>query len=106
MTPELIKETNEGYARVLPRFADKDGKPRQSWSKKSILARVEEVGLGGFYQSFYVEASGVLHGDIAGLLLQLDKNTLQVDTAPSPAGIKGALMMGHQRVLMVLESLN
>jgi hypothetical protein len=101
-----ISEANTKYAKVLPRFADKSGKPRRSWSKKSIRARAEEVGLGEFYPTFYAHASGVHHGDFAGLAAQAIKNRLQVEIAPSFAGTKDALMMGHQCVIVVVDSIN
>jgi Family of unknown function (DUF5677) len=101
-----VTEANTEYARVLPRFADKRGKPRSSWSSKSVRARAEEVGLGEFYPTFYAEASGVHHCDFAGLATQSISGRLQVDIAPSFAGIKDALMMGHQCVPLVIESIN
>ena len=106
LTANTITEMNREYAKVLPRFADKGGKPRNSWSKKNIRVRAEEVGLGEFYPTFYAYASGVHHGDFAGLAAQAVKNRLQVESAPSFARIKDALMMGHQCVIVVVDSLN
>ena len=101
-----IAEANAEYARVVPRFAGKSGRPRGSWSKKSVRDRAEEVGLGEFYPTFYAHASGVHHCDFAGLAAQAVKDRLQVEIAPSFAGIKDALMMGHQCVLVVVDSIN
>jgi hypothetical protein len=103
---KTIAETNTEYARVLPRFADKSGKPRVSWCKKNVRARAEEVGLGEFYPSFYTYVSGIHHGDIAGVTAQAVKNRLEVELAPSFAGIEDALMMGHQCVIVVVDVLN
>jgi hypothetical protein len=105
LSSSTISEVNLEYAKVLPRFANKKGKPRGSWSKKDIRTRAEEVGLGQFYPTFYAHASGVHHGDFSGLAAQSNSG-LEVEMAPSFDGIEDALMMGHQSVLMVLTSTN
>jgi hypothetical protein len=106
LSADIVAQVNAEYAKVLPRFADKRGKPRGSWCKKNIRDRADEVGLGMFYPTFYAYASGVHHGDFAGLAAQAIENRLKVDIAPSFAGIKDALMMGHQCVIVVVDSIN
>src|ERR1039458_6041043 len=92
LQPSTIAEVNTQYAKVLPRFADRTGKPRGSWSKKNIRARAEEVGLGAFYPTFYAHASAVHHGDFAGLAAQAVAHRLEVVIAASFAGIYEAPM--------------
>lgn len=103
---KTISETHAEFARVAPRFQNRNGRLRDSWCKKNLRTRAEEVGLGELYPTFYTYASGIHHGDISGLVAQSAKNALKVEVAPSLDGVKDALMMGHNALLTVLDSLN
>ena len=103
---ERIAEMNAELAKVAHRFQDSRGRFRNSWCKKDLRARAEEAGFGQLYPTFYAQASGIHHGDIGGLIAQSAKDALQVELAPSFAGMEDALIMGHNAVLHVLDSLN
>jgi len=104
---KTVADVDAEYAKVSPRFTDKFGKVRNSWCKNSIRRRAEEVGLGEFYPTFYARASGIHHGDIAGLTAQAKRGRLlEVELAPSFVDVKDALMMGHQCVIVVIDALN
>ncbi len=107
LTQAQRDEIDTRFADVLPRFQTKPGgKPRPSWCVKSIKERVEEVGLAGFYPTFYAYASSIHHGDIGGLSAQVSAARFRTELAPSFQAIKDALIMGHQSVLVVIDNFN
>jgi hypothetical protein len=103
---ETIAEMKAEFAKVAHRFQDSRGKLRNSWCRKDLRARAEEVRLGEFYPTFYAHASGIHHGDIGGLLAQSARDALRVEVAPSFEAMKEALIMGHWAVLNILHSFN
>lgn len=107
LTQAQRDEIDTQFANVLPRFQTKPGgKPRPSWCVKNIKERVEEVGLVGFYPTFYAYASSIHHGDIGGLSAQVSAARFRTELAPSFQAIKDALIMGHQSVLVVIDNFN
>jgi hypothetical protein len=96
------------YARVLPRFQDKNGRVRGRWSKKSFPQLAKEVGVFGLYRTFYDTTSSMHHMDIAGVISQMEdsKDTLvcDADVAPSMRWIDDALIAGHTAVVLSLTN--
>lgn len=109
--PETIQKKIESeFSRVAPRFQDKRGKIRSSWSKTSVRAMAQELGKGALYLTFYRFASSMHHGDIGGLFAQTkaveDEDVLDVDLVPSDAWLKEALIIAHGAVISVLRDYN
>jgi hypothetical protein len=99
ITPEAVASIRNGYARVSPRYMNKNGKVRGRWSKKSFGAICFDVDpkLGELYLTLYDLTSRVIHGDISGVAAQSDPEpgVLDVDIAPSEKFVALALMTAH-----------
>jgi hypothetical protein len=98
------------YTEVLPRFATGRDRtrPRNEWCSASIYERAKEAeqywqqqmeakGEKGkaisFYKAFYRPASSMHHGDIGGLIAQVDSD-MNVELAPSWSWLETALTSG------------
>lgn len=93
------------YNAILPRFATKHDstRPRNEWCRVSIYERAKEAEqywqnqikekLVSQYKAFYRLASSMQHGDIGGLIAQMDSN-MNVDVAPSWEFLDDALVSG------------
>jgi hypothetical protein len=99
VTPEAIASTTNGYARVSPRYMNKNGKVRGRWSRKSFGAICFDVDpqLGQLYLTLYDLTSRIVHGDISGVFAQADPEpgVLDVDIAPSEKFVGLALRTAH-----------
>ena len=95
------------YNAVLPRFASKTDKtrPRNEWCRESLYKRAKEAQQEPLYRLLYRPASSIIHGDIAGLMAQLDDES-RVDTAPSFKSLDDALVNGHGSLLRCLGYLD
>lgn len=104
---DVVAEMLSEIALVKPRFTDRRGKVRTSWSKTNLRARADAVGLGEYYPTFYANVSDLHHGNIHALLMTKSATeALQVDFAPSSDSVGTAFGMGHLAVLHVLATLN
>src|SRR5262249_7473814 len=101
-----VDEIDTEYGKAAPKFKNPNGRLRKDWCAKSLRERAESVGLGQFYPTFYGYASSIHHGDIGGLAAQISTGNFQTEIAPSLRGIKGALIMGHQSVIVVIDNFN
>lgn len=101
-----IDDIDTEYARVAPRFKSTKGKVRRDWCIKNLRERAEVVGMGKLYPTFYGYASSIHHGDIGGLAAQISTEDFQTEIAPSFNGIRDALIMGHQSVIVVIKNFN
>ncbi|HEY1528910.1 MAG TPA: DUF5677 domain-containing protein [Candidatus Angelobacter sp.] len=103
--PEAIREIEENYARIAPRFKDRNGKVRGRWSKKSFAQIAEDLGVAENYETFYRFASSMHHGDISGLMMQVDpeEGVLDVNIAPSLEWVGEALISGHMAMLVAVS---
>jgi hypothetical protein len=101
-----IDDIDTEYAKVVPRFKSSNGKVRKDWCAKNLRQRAEAVGMGELYPTFYGYASSIHHDDIGGLAAQISTGKLQTEIAPSFRAIREALSMGHQSVIVVIDSFN
>lgn len=92
------------YSAVLPRFVSRKDKtrPRNEWCRESFYKRAKEAGQEPLYRAFYRPTSSMIHGDIAGLIAQLDDDS-SVDTPPSFKGLDDALVNGHGSLVRCLS---
>jgi len=110
--PELEQEIKMNYDRVLPRFADKNGKPRSSWFRGSFkdlctLLDKDSVAMPWaalHYSDLYRISSGLMHGDVIGVESQVDSSGYNAETPPSDEYILQALMSGHWAIVWALAS--
>jgi hypothetical protein len=103
---EALERLVSEYERVKEKFDNSRGKSRSTWCKKSLRQRAEEVDYGQYYPTFYAIASGIHHGDITGMLSQSEEDALTVTTPPSYEGIKMALMLAHNLLILAFKVLN
>jgi Family of unknown function (DUF5677) len=103
--PEAIEEIINNYQRVSPKFTDARGKIRARWSKKSFAQIAEGVGMAENYETFYRFASGMHHGDVSGMMMQMDpeEGVLDVDIAPSLKWVREALISGHAALVVAVS---
>jgi Family of unknown function (DUF5677) len=97
LSPEAIENSTKGYARVAPRFTNKNGQVRGRWSKKSFNRICADVGLEEHHPSFYALASNITHADFSGLAAQADREPglLDVEIAPSEQFVGLAFRTAH-----------
>ncbi len=67
LSPESVKKVEDGYNKVKDGFADKKGRIRDRWSKKSIRKMAEEIGCGKEYVFPYSIACSMHHANAEGL---------------------------------------
>ena len=94
--PERVAQMMKEYTEALDRFGtgrDKS-RPRNEWCRVSLYERAKEVGRLDLYRTFYREASSLHHGDIGGLIGQVDAKTMEVELAPSWNWLETALVSG------------
>lgn len=102
---ERYEQMMADYNAMLPRFTTKhdSARPRNEWCRVSIYERAKEAEqywqtqieeeLVSHYKAFYRPASSMHHGDIGGLLAQMDSNG-NVGVAPSWECLDDALVSG------------
>jgi hypothetical protein len=101
---EQHKQMMAEYNAVLPRFASKrdQTRPRNEWCRESFYTRAKEAQHEPLYRAFYRPVSSMVHGDIAGLMAQLDGES-SVDTPPSFKSLDDALVNGHGSLVRCLS---
>jgi hypothetical protein len=107
VSPEKARMIEQEYNRVKPRF-EKDGRVRGQWNKHSIFEMAESVEREQQYRIPYSLAASIHHGNFEGLIAHLsgDETQLEIDSPPSLAWVKQALVSGHVYVLQALNTLN
>jgi hypothetical protein len=107
---ELLQRIETDFARVAPRFQNRKGKLRTSWSKASIREMARDVGKEKLYLTFYRFASSIHHGDVGGAFAQTasltEDDVLDVEIVPSDAWLREALIIAHGAVVSVLGDYN
>ena len=79
---ERYEHMMKAYSEILPRFSTSRGHVRNEWCRVSLYERAKEAGQLPLHKKFYRLASSMHHGDIAGLISQLDAE-MNVELAPS-----------------------
>jgi hypothetical protein len=104
---EWRKQMMAEYNAVLPRFASRSDKTRHrnEWCRESFYKRAKEAQREPLYRAFYRPVSSMVHGDIAGLMAQLDGES-SVDTPPSWKSLDDALVNGHGSLVRCLSYLD
>jgi hypothetical protein len=105
LSPERRKQIEDDYDKVVARFTS-NHRVRYSWCRNSVYKMAKEVGKEDHYHATYAPSSQMQHGDIGGLQTQYDRNTLDVDVAPSKEWIQWALFAGHGAMLSILTDYN
>jgi hypothetical protein len=107
---ELLQRIETDFARVAPRFKNRKGKLRTSWSKASIREMARDVGKEKLYLTFYRFASSIHHGDVGGAFAQTasltEDDVLDVEIVPSDAWLREALIIAQGAVVSVLGDYN
>lgn len=110
LSADLVERIEADFAKVAPRFQNRKGKLRSSWSKASIREMTKDVGKEKLYLAFYRFASSIHHGDVGGAFAQTAKLTeddvLDVEIVPSDAWLREALIIAHGAVISVLGDYN
>jgi hypothetical protein len=109
---ELEQEIKQHYDLVLPRFADKNGKPLSSWYRgtfKDLCERLDKDSVKmpwavTHYSNLYTISSGLMHGDIIGLESQVDTSGFNIEAPPSQQYISESLMSAHWALWWALAS--
>lgn len=99
--PATVKKMLEEYDRVRPRF-ERNGRIRGDWCVVTIRQRAEEAGMLGLYETFYRWACWMHHGNMGGLVFQVD-DSYDVDIAPSLNWVYGSLINGYGSYLRCLN---
>jgi hypothetical protein len=106
--PEGKQRVLREYARIVPRFQDKNGHVRGRWSRKSFAQLTAEVGVFSLYRTFYDATSSMHHMDIAGVISQMedseDSLVCDADVAPSMRWVDQALIAGHTAVVLSMTN--
>jgi hypothetical protein len=96
LSPEAVKDSLDGYARVVARFT-KNGRVRGHWCSKSFAKMCADLGLEENYLTLYALTSNIIHGDFSGMAAQADPEpgVLDVDISPSENFVDLALVTAH-----------
>jgi hypothetical protein len=108
VSDEKASEIEDEYTRVKPRFENKNGKVRNHWNKHPISYMAEKVERGQQYEIPYSIAASIHHGNFEAMIAHLsgDETQLDIDSPPSLAWVKQALVSGHVYLLQALNTLN
>ncbi len=101
-----VEEMKSQFEAVKPRYTDRRGRLRKSWSEKPLRQMAEDVGMGQLYLTYYSFASSMHHLDFGGLSAQAEGETCDADVAPSEAWLGEASIMGHSAVWRCLSNYN
>ena len=106
--PERVKELQDDYNRVVPRFTNRKGQIRNQWSKKSIAQMAEEIGRADQYETPYSLAASIHHGSFEGIAVHvsMEGDSMSLCERPSLAWVAQALVSAHVYILQVLDTLN
>ncbi len=103
---DALKSVKEQYAKVEHRFKTKRGYDRGSWCDESLYEMADDSGRKDAYSTLYHSASGIHHFDVTGQAAQFDKDTLDVDIAPSAEWLESAMFQAHSSVLSAMKDFN
>ncbi len=108
VSAEKAREIENEYNRVKARFENKTGKIRNHWNKHPISYMAEKVGRSQQYEIPYSLAASIHHGNFEAMIAHLsgDETQLDIDSPPSLAWVKQALVSGHVYLLQALNTLN
>jgi hypothetical protein len=97
VSAEKAREIEGEYARVKPLFENKNGKVRNHWNKHPISYMAEKVERGQQYEIPYSIAASIHHGNFEAMIAHLsgDKTQFDIESPPSLAWVKQALVSGH-----------
>jgi len=103
---EPVEEIVANYQRVAPKFTDSRGRVRGRWSRKSFAQIAEELGMADHYETFYRFASGMHHGDVSGMMMQVESGNgvLDVNVAPSLEWVREAFISGHAALVLAVSA--
>jgi Family of unknown function (DUF5677) len=112
VSPESEGEIKKNYDLVVPRFADKNGKPLSSWFRGSFKDLCEKLDKDSakmpwaviHYSDLYTMSSGLMHCDIVGLESQVDSGGYDVETPPSDQYVVESLISSHWAIFWALAS--
>jgi hypothetical protein len=106
--PEKMKQIEDDYNRVKPRFTDKNGKVRSQWNKHSISYMATAIGRKQQYELPYSMAASMHHGNFEAMLphMEKDEKKLSIVELPSTEWVVQALISGHTYLLQALDTLN
>jgi len=106
-TAEKIREVEDEYNRVKPRFTNKNGTVRNRWNKNSIYSMACTMGREKQYELPYSIAASMHHSNFEAMLSHIKGkgNTLSVEELPSMKWVMQALISGHVYLLQALETL-
>jgi hypothetical protein len=107
-TKPQIKDVNDEYNRVKPRFGNKKGIVRNQWNKHSIQHMAAAIGREKQYKLPYSIAASIHHSNYEGMLSHIKGNEseLSIEELPSMKWVMQALISGHLYMLQALETLN
>jgi len=107
-TPEQIKETEDEYKRVKPRFTNKKGIVRNQWNKHSIRRMAVATNRADQYDLSYSIAASMHHGNFEGMLAHITAkdDAFSIEELPSMKWVMQALVSGQVYLFQALETLN
>ena len=107
VSAEKARQIENEYNRVEPRF-EKDGRVRGQWNKHSIFDMAAKVEREQQYKIPYSLAASIHHGNFEGMIAHLsgDETQVEIESPPSLAWVKQALVSGHVYLLQALNTLN
>jgi len=103
--PQQLAQMNTEYERVKPRFTDRKGRVRNSWSQLSFRAMSEDIKADSMYGGMYGFTSSITHTDMLGLV-SASGDRDAVISFPSLMNIPLALQMGVVSYAMTLSAAN
>jgi hypothetical protein len=107
-TSEQIRETEEEYNRVRPRFTNKDGTVRNQWNKRSIRRMAVATGREKQYDLSYSISASVHHSNFEAMLshVKAKDSGFSIEELPSMKWVMQALVSGYVYLFQALGTLN
>jgi hypothetical protein len=105
---QAIKDIEENYSTVRPRFQRGDGTLRRFWCSLDLAARSGVTGHEEAYRLINPLASGFVHETMYGLMRHFDaaKDVHRVEVPPTLDWAKQALSGSHDCMVRIVETLN
>jgi hypothetical protein len=100
LSSEDVKNIEDAYNRVKPRFTNVEGRVRNQWSKKGIRQIAEEIGSGKEYELPYSLACSIHHANAEGL------GAGAPVTPPSLEWVRNTLLAAGTNLWFALNTLN
>src|SRR5271154_189043 len=104
---DAVDTIEKEFLAARPLFETPKGDIRLSWCRLSLADRAVKVGLADMYRRVNPVPSAVIHGTIGGLARHFDisKDKDRIAVPPSLDYCPHALIVGHQCILFVVETL-